>query len=981
MEAYNPKKIEEKWQKEWEDSSLYEADEKSKKPKSYVLDMFPYPSGDGLHVGHVEGYTASDIYARFLRMKGKNVLHPIGWDAFGLPAENYAIKTKVHPRETTEKAIENFTRQIKSLGLSYDWSREIGTHRPEYFKWTQWFFLFLYKNGLAYKKKAKVNWCPSCQTVLANEQVVNGLCERCKTEVVQKDLEQWFFKITEYAEQLLNGLEKIDWPESTKTHQRNWIGKSEGAEIDFPVDKKYHYVLLHGYKSSPKMNFHPWLKKELESRGHTVEALELPNSQDPDVAEQVEYVLKKVTFDENTIVLAHSLGSAVAAKAIESTGVKIHKLIFVSGFLLDTDPNRVEKYVKTAPFTCDYEKVKENVGSILYLYDKNDAFVDENMAKRTSEVLGAEMVQVEAKQSHFVAKEEPEVLKYAIESVRVFTTRPDTLFGATYLVLAPEHPLLAGLKETVQNWKEVEKYVEMAKGKTELERTKEGKEKTGVKLEGVEAKNPATGENIPIYVADYVLSQYGTGAIMAVPAHDERDFEFAQKYDISVKTVVEAPEDRTENASKDEKKISEVYSEPGVLVHSGKFDGMKSEEAKAAIAEFVGGKMKTTYKLRDWLVSRQRYWGAPIPIIYCEKCGAVPVPEKDLPVLLPDDVDFMPTGESPLAKSKTFHDVICPECGGAARRESDTMDTFVCSSWYYYRFADPRNEKEFASKKEIKKWLPVDLYMGGAEHTVLHLLYARFFTKVLHEHGYTDFDEPFQKLRHQGLILADDGRKMSKSLGNVVNPDEVVGTYGADTLRTYEMFMGPIEVSKPWNDGNIIGARRFLERVWRQAEKVTDTGEEGEEFSQILHRTIKKVTSDIENFSFNTAISQLMICANTMEQMEAIRSEDWRVFLRLLAPFAPFISEELWRGTPEMDSVHVASWPEYDEAKVREEKRRIAVQVNGKVRGTIEIDGDTEEKDALEQALQLPEIQRHLEGKTVKKTIFVPGKILNIVVG
>ncbi|HFC10650.1 MAG TPA: leucine--tRNA ligase, partial [Candidatus Kaiserbacteria bacterium] len=572
MARYDHKAVEKKWQEKWEADGIYNADDSSKKPKEYVLDMFPYPSGAGLHAGHVEGYTATDISARFARMQGKEVLHPMGWDAFGLPAENFAIKTKTPPRESTDKAINTFRRQIKSLGLSYDWSREIGTHTPEYYRWTQWFFLMLYKHGLAYRKKAKVNWCSSCQTVLANEQVVDGACERCGTEVKQKDLEQWFFKTTAYAEELLSGLDSIDWPESTKIAQRNWIGRSEGAEIEFALDGRD-------------------------------------------------------------------------------------------------------------------------------------------------------------------------------EKIKVFTTRPDTLFGATYLVLAPEHPLVETLASDAKNEKEVREYVKTTSNKTDMERTVEGREKTGVELKGIKAINPANNEALPIFLADYVFGSYGTGAIMAVPAHDERDFEFAEKFGLPCVNVINpypispvvgkvGEKFDTTKAIEDETELvlqgKRVWVGTGLLRNSGNFDGQENTSAKRAITEMVGGKMVTTYRLRDWLVSRQRYWGAPIPIIYCDKCGTVPVPEEDLPVLLPEDVDFMPTGESPLVRSKSFHDVSCPVCGKPARRESDTMDTFVCSSWYYYRFTDPHNDNAFASESSIKKWMPVNLYLGGAEHTVLHLLYARFFTKVLH---------------------------------------------------------------------------------------------------------------------------------------------------------------------------------------------------------------------------------------------------------
>lgn len=795
MKPYNHKEIEAKWQASWEASGMYRADENSQKTKKYVLDMFPYPSGDGLHLGHVEAYTATCIYSRYMRMKGFNVLHPIGWDAFGLPAENYAIKTGTHPDVSTHKNIGNFIKQLKSLGVSYDWSREIDTSSPEYYKWTQWFFLLLYKNGLAYKKKAKVNWCDSCQTVLANEQASGGVCERCKNEVRQKDLEQWFFKITDYAEDLIDGLSEVDWPHGTIALQRNWIGKSEGVEFSMSIN-----------------------------------------------------------------------GSS--------------------------------------------------------------------------------------------------------ESISVYTTRIDTVYGMTYVVLAPENPLVETLKAQVKNISDIEAYIRETAKKTELERTELAKDKTGVILEGVTAVNPFTGKAVPVYLADYVLSNYGTGAVMAVPAHDERDFEFAWKYKLPVVPVVEGFTG------------TEAYGSDGKLMDSGEFSGLDSVTARAKMGEWLEGKKlgtrKTNYRLRDWLVSRQRYWGSPIPIIYCDDCGEVPVPEKDLPVRLPTDVDFRPTGESPLTYSKSFGDVVCPTCGKKARREYDTMDTFVCSSWYYLRFADPKNTEMFASPEALKQWLPVDVYMGGAEHTVLHLMYARFFTKVLHKLGYVAFNEPFQKLRHQGMILAPDGRKMSKSLGNVVGPNELVETFGADTLRLHEMFLGPLEDAKPWNNDTIIGPRRFLERVWRLAEKVSESADE-KNVETSLHKTIKKVGDDIEAFGFNTAISALMILVNDMEKSEAVSRAHYETLLVLLAPLAPHITEELWHEMGNTTSVHEAVWPVYDPAKCIASEATIAIQVNGKVRDTIVVPQGASEDEVKVLALDREMVKKWLEGKEVKKTVFVPGKLLSIV--
>ena len=815
MSEYNHKEIESKWQKKWAEKNVYETGIGGKE-KCYVLDMFPYPSGSGLHVGHPKGYIATDIYSRYKRANGYDVLHPMGWDAFGLPAENYAIKTKIHPQETTEKAIINFKEQIKGLSLSYDWDREINTSSPEYYRWTQWIFLQLYKNGLAYKKNAKVNWCESCKTVLANEQVVNGACDRCGNSVIQKELPQWFFKITDFSDELIDDLDALDWPESTKISQKNWIGRSGGAEIEFQL------------AASTRTN-------------------------------------------------------------------------------------------------ADWTQTNA---------DKN-----------------------------------------SVGSIKVFTTRPDTLFGATYMVLAPEHPLLEELKESIENWAYVEKYTKKAINKTDLERISDGKNKTGIILEGVLAINPVNGREIPVFVADYVLGGYGTGAIMAVPAHDERDREFAVRYELPIQEVVTAQTNADLTQTNADTK---TYTGRGILINSGKFNGMSSEEGGNKIIESVGGVMKTTYRLRDWLVSRQRYWGAPIPIIFCYKCGEVPVSETELPVVLPTDIDFMPTGESPIEKSESFHNIRCPKCGGSARRESDTLDTFVCSSWYYLRFADPNNFKEFASKESIKRWMPVDMYVGGAEHTVLHLLYARFITKALRKIGYVEFNEPFMSLRHQGLIIAEDGRKMSKSLNNVVNPDDVIDTYGADSMRLYEMFMGPFNDSISWNTKNILGVRRFIEKTWRLGDFISEKTNKEED--RMIHSTIKKVGEDIQGFKFNTAISSLMICAKYLEEQKSISKENFKMFLQTLAPFAPHVSEELWSVHISEGLIVKSKWPVYDESKIALEEVSVAVQVNGKVRAVLEIGIDESEEDVTKKALQIDAIKRHTEGLVIENTIYIKGKIINIVV-
>jgi len=847
MEKYNPKNIESKWQMRWEESKLFYADDKSEKPKKYILDMFPYPSGSGLHVGHIEGYTATDIYAKFRKMQGFEVMHPMGWDAFGLPAENYAIKTGIHPSETTKKAMETFKRQMKEMGLAYDWSREVNSSDPNYYKWTQWLFLLFYKNGLAYKKMAKVNWCPSCETVLANEQAAGGVCDRCGTEVTQKDLEQWFFRITDFLEDqtvdgriikgLISGLGDVDWPASTKLAQKNWIGRSEGASVRFSI--------------APRIS--------ADSR-----------------------------------------------------------------LLADADARRKDQ--------------RESV-----LNQRESAFLE------------------------------------------VFTTRPDTLFGSTYMVVCPEHELIKKYEGQITNYEEVKKYIEAADKKSELERVEQAKEKTGVRLEGVSAVNPVNGRKIPIYVADYVLSGYGTGAIMAVPAHDERDYEFAKKFDLPVIEVIKGG--NVEN---------KAYTGGGVNINSEFLDGLPTTEAKEKMIGWLeangSGKRAVNYKIRDWLISRQRYWGAPIPIIYCTKCGEVPVPESDLPVTLPTDVDFKPTGESPLVYSQKFQDVSCPKCNEPAKRESDTMDTFVCSSWYYFRYADAKNEKEFAGRELLKRWLPVDTYVGGAEHTVLHLLYSRFFTKALQKFGLIDFNEPFKQLRHPGTILATDSSKMSKSKGNVINPDEVVSEYGADALRLYEMFMGPLEDAKPWNTKGIIGVYRFLEKVYKfilaanfgQEKKAA--GENDKEALRVMHKMVKNVGEDIEAMKFNTAISEMMKALNSLSGIVkkvsiSVATEKLfkERFLLMLAPFAPHLAEELWAVLGHAESIFTWRWPEFDSDLAKDEIINLVIQINGKTRDTVKAMADLSESEAEKMARESASVKKWLEGKAVSKVIYVPGRLINLV--
>jgi len=810
---YDHQFIEKKWQERWERGESWRASEdpQKKDKKFYALDMFPYPSGAGLHVGHPKGYIATDLISRKRRMQGYNVLHPMGWDAFGLPAENYAIKVGIHPRETTKKNIETFKRQIRSMSLSYDWSREIATCDPEYYKWTQWFFLFLLEKDLAYRASAPVNWCDACQTVLANEQVVNGTCERCKNVVIQKEMSQWFFRITKFADSLLEELDGLDWPESIKAMQRNWIGRSEGAEITF-----------HGFHA---------------------------NVDDPKEEETKEF------------------------------------------------------------------------------------------------------------------------------SIPVFTTRPDTLFGVSYIVLAPEHPLVDAL--THPDYRDaVVVYRDEARKKSELERTMLEREKTGTPI-GAVVRHPFTGKEIPIWIADYVIATYGTGAVMGVPAHDERDFLFAQKYGLPIRQVI-APMMLEEGIHT----TDESYGGSGILVNSGEFNGITNEDAKRKIVDALAstghGSHVTQYHLRDWLVSRQRYWGAPIPVIWCESCGMVPVPLKDLPVLLPDDVDFRPTGESPLARSVSFHEVSCPKCGASARRESDTMDTFVDSSWYFLRYPDPKNETYFSDAEKMKYWCPVDLYVGGAEHAVMHLLYARFFTHVLHKHGLIDFKEPFHKLASLGLILGPDGQKMSKSRGNVINPDDVVTEYGADAMRTYEMFMGPFADSIQWDPKGIVGVRRFLEKVWGLKEKIGDVSDV--DVMRRIHKAIKKVDEDTEAFAFNTAVAELMSTTNLLQEQETISREEYEILLQLLAPFAPHVTEEIWEQLGHGTSIFVESWPVCNPELAKDDMIEIAIQVNGKLRATIHISPELSQEEVSERALADQNVQRFVEGKKIVKIVYVPERLLNVVV-
>ncbi len=799
---YDHKQVEKKWQDIWDEKQCFKAENGSDKEKFYALVEFPYPSGQGLHVGHPRSYTALDIVARKKRMQGYNVLYPMGWDAFGLPTENFAIKNHVHPAEVTKKNIARFKSQLKSLGLSFDWSREINTTDPSYYKWTQWIFLQLFKKGLAYKKEMSVNWCTSCKCVLANEEVVNGVCERCGSEVVHKTKSQWMLAITKYAQRLIDDLEDVDYIERVKIQQKNWIGRSTGAEVDF----------------------------------------------------------------------------------------------------------------------------------------------------KTTEG----------------------------DTLTVYTTRPDTLFGATYMVISPEHPMIEQWGDKLANIADVRAYREEAARKSDFERTELNKDKTGVKLAGVAAINPVNGKEIPIFVSDYVLMGYGTGAIMAVPAHDDRDWEFAKKFGCEIIEVVSGGEDV-------QKAAFTAKDETGILVNSDFLNGKTVKDAIPAMIEWLGekgiGRAKVQYKLRDWVFSRQRYWGEPIPIVKCDKCGYVPLPEDQLPLELPNVHTYEPTdnGESPLAHMTDWVNTTCPCCGGPAKRETDTMPQWAGSSWYFLRYMDPHNDKALASPEALKYWSPVDWYNGGMEHTTLHLLYSRFWHKFLYDIGVVPTREPYAKRTSHGMILGENGEKMSKSRGNVVNPDEIVDTYGADTMRLYEMFIGDFEKAAPWSPKSIKGCRRFLERVWSLAEKVQDGDEYSKEHEALMHRTIKKVGEDADNLKANTAIAALMTMLNEFYD-KGVNKAEYKTFLALLNPFAPHITEELWQQLGETGLLSVAPWPQYDESKTVESTVEMAVQVNGKLKGTIKLAADADKQAAIDAALAEEKVQHAIEGKQIVKQIVVPGKIVNIVV-
>lgn len=799
---YNHKAVEEKWQKIWEDKGVFHASDDTEKEKFYALIEFPYPSGQGLHVGHPRPYTALDTVARKRRLEGYNVLYPIGWDAFGLPTENYAIKNHIHPEIVTKKNIARFKKQIQSLGISFDWSREINTTDPEYYKWTQWIFIQLYKHGLAYKKEMNVNWCTSCKCVLANEEVVNGVCERCGSEVVHKVKSQWMLKITKYADRLINDLDLVNYPDRVKAQQKNWIGRSKGAEVDFTT----------------------------------------------------------------------------------TTG----------------------------------------------------------------------------------------------DTLTIYTTRADTLYGATYMVISPEHPMIEKWADKISNMDEIKKYQEAAARKSDFERTEVAKEKTGVRIDGVNAINPVNNKEIPIFISDYVLVSYGTGAIMAVPAHDTRDWEFAKKFDLPIIEVVKGGNVQ-----------EEAYTDcaKGIMVNSGMLDGLTVDEAKKKIIDWLTsegkGHSKVNYKLRDWVFSRQRYWGEPIPMVYCEKCGYVPIDEKDLPLRLPMVESYEPTdnGESPLAKMTDWINTTCPCCGGKAKRETDTMPQWAGSSWYYLRYMDPHNKNAIASKEALNYWSPVDWYNGGMEHTTLHLLYSRFWHKFLYDIGVVPTPEPYAKRTSHGMILGENGEKMSKSRGNVVNPDEIVDEYGADTMRLYEMFIGDFEKAAPWSKASIRGCRRFVERYWNLQSVLIDGDKIRPELEGAFNKAIKKVGEDIENIKFNTAIATLMALINDISNVKSINKEELRIFSILLNPFAPHVTEEVYEACKLGNGILAeAEWPKYDESKCVDESVEIVVQVNGKIKAKLNIPVDADKDAVLDLAKNDENVKKAIDGMKIIKEIVVPKKLVNLVV-
>ena len=1171
-EKYDHQVIEKKWQKRWAEDKVFSVDNNfdhpgaSRHPSSdgrrgsaeYVLDMFPYPSGDGLHVGHPEGYTATDIYSRYLRMNEKKVLHPMGWDAFGLPAENYAIKMGVHPAEVTNKNIANFKRQIQSLGFSYDWSREINTTDPKYYKWTQWIFLQLFKKGLAYEKEAPIWWCPKDKTGLANEEVVNGKCDRCGTAVEKKMLKQWMLKITAYADRLLEGLEKVDWPESIKALQRNWIGRSEGAEVDFTIAQSRSTAkkkILVGTRNAAKVGMIKQAFAKLEDI-EIISLNDLPDIDDSSLVEIDDYLenakRKSAFYFQKTGIPSISTDHILwIAKWPENNGVIVHiRKLANPNSSRATDEEVIAWYQKflagvggSSLARFDYAMAyTDGQGTSVYASPQREYILQTERASEFPEGYPTEPLLKDPVTDEFRVDQDTEIpyqnafalLRTTIhdricqlpkETIRVFTTRPDTLFGATYLVLSPEHELVSQIT-TKEQKKAVEKYVKSLTGKSDLERTSLEKEKTGV-FTGAYAINPVNQEKIPVWIADYVLSSYGTGAIMAVPAHDERDFAFAKKHKLPIIKVIKPPSVMPTNPMEIAvgstgmgHRTSDIESEcwvgEGVLINSGHFTDLASEAARKKIVEMLEeqkcGRLSVNYKLRDWVFSRQRYWGEPIPLVHCENCvdvvestphylnfyrpeiweniksgtktietralnpdeperffgkikaedyikaifkptgeimwlrvkqvkkyislkevfedkellmkmlpgkkhesvealtkdynalaegyadrinnhgmvafeikpvipGIIPLKQHELPLELPSVENYQPsgTGKSPLSQVDDWVNVTCRVCGHLAKRETNTMPQWAGSCWYYLRYCDPNNDQEFASAEAMKSWLPVDMYVGGAEHAVLHLLYSRFWHKVLFDMGHIPEevgDEPFMKLKNQGLILGPDGEKMSKSRGNVINPDEIVEKFGADTLRMYEMFMGPFEDAKPWDTNGILGVKRFLDRVWTLKDKV-DHDEVGR--SSASHRYAASISKGIPNFQLNTCVSDLMKWSNEWKSTPSVPQGDVEVFLKLLSPFAPHIAEELWQQIGHETLLSQEKWPGFDEDQLQDDTVTITVQVNGKLRGTLSMSTGSGQDVVVDAAKSNENVKKFLTGEP-KKIIFVKDKLVNFVI-
>ena len=1069
MKKYEPQQIEPKWQKYWAENGSFEIREDKSKKKFYGLIEFPYPSGDGLHTGHLRSNTALDIICRKRRMQGYNVLYPIGFDSFGLPAENYAIKKKIKPQVTTANNIKIFSKQLKEAGFSFDWSRSFSTTDEDYYKWTEWIFLQMFKKGLAEKKKETINWCTICKIGLANEEVVNGVCERCGGEVVKKEKEQWVLKITKYADRLIDDLDKVDYLERIKTQQINWIGRSEGALVKFPV-LKFPAMLFASGNPSKKARIEKLLKaaripcKVNSPQDLGLELLNIEESgglRDNAIKKALAYKGKT-----NLPVMADDTGFFVDDQTIDPTQVKRNALAGQDEQALSREEisQRILGYYKklaakhggnVEAYWLDSKALVLPSGEVLTAESKREVILTDKIVgeidpyfpmrslyrvKATGKYIAEQTAADELKELYPITKS---LIDLLTDSLTVFTTRPDTLFGATFMVVAPEHELIQKAKGKIQNYNEAEEYIEQSRKKSDLERTDLNKEKTGVELKGIKAINPANGKEIPIFVADYVMMGYGTGAIMAVPAHDERDWEFARKYNLPVIEVVkEAQKHRnTENTrlpapdaarppryakhcgqagyggQAKTQKAQECFTGEGIAVNSGEFNDLPTNEFKEKITKWLEekglSKKAVNYKLHDWIFSRQRYWGEPIPLVFCENCagkiknqsrdcgtkiknneelnqGEVLNPgwyaDESLPVILPDIDDFMPTenGDSPLAKIESWVKTKCPVCGGEARRETDVMPNWAGSNWYFIRYTDPKNNKQMVDPEKAKYWLPVDWYNGGMEHTTLHLLYSRFVWKFLYDIGAVPQEcgvEPYGKRTAHGMILGSGGVKMSKSKGNIINPDEYIRKFGADTLRVYEMFLGPFDQAIAWEDKSVNGVYRFLNRVWNLQSKfkIQNSKFKSKELDILLNKTIKKVGEDIEVMKFNTAVAQLMILVNEMEKQDQLHITHYTLLITLLSPFAPHICEELWQRLGHNKSLAFEKWPEYDPVLIQTDEFELVVQINGKVRDKIMMPADITENEASKTALASDKVQKWLNGQKPKKVIYIKGKLLSIV--